>query len=137
LGATTSAADAPTESLPGTRPDAITPHPSKTRHSRQPDLFTGGIALTMGLVCFVFGLFAAPILSTIFPVSLSVSGAYVAEKLTTFAITVVVAIAIYFLVIKRTHVFDVLRSLRVRLTDLSLGVLAFFTITAVYLVVTL
>jgi multicomponent Na+:H+ antiporter subunit D len=124
-------------------PDVATPRaestpqaPVKSKHSKQPDPFTAGIALTMGLVCFGFGLFAAPIVSTIFPVSLSVSGAYVAEKLITFAITVVVAMAIYFLVIKRTHALDVLRSLRVRLTDLSLGVVAFFAITVVYLVIT-
>ena len=111
--------------------------PESGRHSKQPDAFTSGIALIMGLACFAGGAFAAPIVSTIFPVYLSVSGAYVAEKLITFAITIGVAAAIYFLVIKRTHVLDVLRSFKVRLTDLSLGVLGFFAITAGYLVITL
>jgi multicomponent Na+:H+ antiporter subunit D len=104
-------------------------------HSRQPDVFTSTIALIMGLACLAGGVAAAPIISALFPVNLSVSGAYIGEKLITFAITVVIAIGIYFGIVKRTHVFDRLRAVRVRLTDLSLGVFAFFAITTGYLVI--
>ncbi|MFW5684165.1 MAG: complex I subunit 5 family protein [Spirochaetota bacterium] len=109
--------------------------PGPDAHSRQPDLFTSTIALVMGLACLAGGVAAAPIISALFPVTLTVSGAYLTEKLVTFAITIAVAIAIYFGIVRRTHIFDYLRALRVRLTDLSLGVFAFFAITTDYLVI--
>jgi len=65
--------------------DGASPSSDAEHHSRQPDLFTSTVALVMGLACLAGGLAAAPIISALFPVTLSVSGAYLAEKTFTFA----------------------------------------------------
>ena len=107
----------------------------KKGHSKQPDVFTALISFFMGLVCLAGGIGAATIIPLIFPVAPSVAGAFSLEKFATFGVTVAVAIVIYIVVVKGTHVFDRLRAVRVRLMDLSLGVFALFSITALYLAI--
>ncbi len=105
-------------------------------HSRQPDPFTAGVALLMGAACFAGGIGAGSVIPLIFPVSPSVSGAYSAEKFTSFAITLAVAVALYFFVIKRVSLFHKIRSFKIRLVDLSVGVFALFVTVAGYLMLT-
>ncbi len=105
-------------------------------HSAQPDAFTRTIAVVIGLACLAGGVAAAQILPLIFPVAPSVAGAYYLRKFLTFGATVAVGAAIYFLVIKRTKLFDRLRAVRVRLMDLSLGVFGLFSLMTVYLTIT-
>ena len=107
------------------------------QESRQPDGFTTTVALIMGTVCFAGGIGAPVVLRLLFGRALKVSGAFVLEKLITFAITVGVAIAIYQLIVKRTAIFDRIRAFHFSLNDLVVGILLFFGSTAGYLYVVL
>ena len=122
-----SGADAPADAQETVAPVA---------HSRQPDGFTRSIALVIGLACLAGGIAAGPIIGFLFPVAPKLAGAYSLQKFLTFGATVAAAALIYFLVIKRTKLFDRLRAVRVRLMDLSLGVFGLFSLMTVYLALT-
>lgn len=100
---------------------------------RQPDPFTTTVALVMGGACLTGGIAAAPILRALFGTHVSVAGAYYGQKMLFFGATVVLAIAIYVLVVKRTAIFESIRGMHVAFNDIVVGVLTFFVATATYL----
>lgn len=101
--------------------------------SRQPDPWTTGVVLVLGLSCLAAGIFAAPIIRTLFQTDLSISGALATQKLVIYAVTVGLALLIYRFVVRGSRVLAWIGGRTFYFNDVMAGVVLLFATTVAYL----
>lgn len=100
--------------------------------AEQPALIPGrelamkSVALLMGALCLLLGLFAAPLLELFFGHRLPVSGAFYRDKTLIFLVTLIAGTALYYGIIHRLKFLAVLREYRLSFNTICLLFSVFF-----------
>ncbi len=102
----------------------------------RPDVFTGGVAVLMGLACLAIGLASPFVIRVLFAQDLAIGGAYEPDKALVFLGTLAVAIAVYHGIARLPAVTAWIRSKKLRFNSIALSITLFFATFASYLYVT-
>lgn len=101
---------------------------ARAREERIPGraLAMNAVALLMGGLCVIGGVFAAPLMELLFGHSLPVSGAFYLDKTVIFVVTLAVGIGLYYGVVHRLKLLVALREYRPTFNVICLLFTAFF-----------
>lgn len=99
------------------------------------DPFVAGSSITMAGLCVVMGIAARPIVNYLFAVDVTVEGAYYLDKFAAFGITVLVAAAVYYFLLRNAGFLRTIREIRFDFPNIALMLTGFFAVLSVYLYV--
>lgn len=101
-------------------------------HSRQPDAFTRTIVVILGAATLLAGVFAQPVIALLFGLDVDASGAWSAQKILIYAVTIAMAVLLYRFVLAPATEKIRRISRPVYFADYALGILVFFAATTAY-----
>ena len=86
----------------------------------------------MAALCIVMGIAARPIVNYLFAVDVTVEGAFYLDKFVAFGLTVAVAAAVYYFLLRRAAFLRTIREIRFDFPNIALLLTAFFALLSVY-----